>query len=269
MMDILSLPFMRTALLASLLAGNAIAVLGTFVLMRRIAFSGLAVSQLAALGGVIGILMHFHNSFVFALALVLAGLGLLPWLGRNRRVPPEAWVGTLYVLGSAMAVLLLARDPHGESHTLNVFFGNVLTLAGIEVVEAALLLAFVAPLLYAYFNRWVWVSFDVQSAEVAGIRVGRWGALFYAALALSMTFAIHLFGVLLAFSYLILPATAGLLFATRIRSLFIVVPLIATGATLAGFVLSFRMDLPTGPFVAAVLALIAVTGGLFSRLRRR
>ena len=167
-MDMLSLPFMRTALAASLLAGNAVAILGTFVLMRRVSFSGLAVSQLAALGGVVGVLLQMHNTFLTALGLVFIGLAALSRLERLRGVPPEAWVAALYVLGASAAVLMLSKAPMGEAETMNVFFGNVLTLGRLEIVEAALLLAVILPLFALFFHKWVWMSFDPQSAEVSG-----------------------------------------------------------------------------------------------------
>lgn len=262
-MSFLEFPFMRTAFLVSLLAGNTVALLGLMILMRRTAFSGLAVSQLAALGGVVGILLGHHSSFGTAVVLVLMGLAILSRLARGRVVPQEAWVAALYVAGASLAVLILAKAPMGEAHTLNVFFGNVLTLGNLEIIESAILLAVTVPVMGIWMNRWIWISFDPQSAEVAGIKLGRWNFFFYALFAVAMTFAIHFFGVLLAFAYLVLPATAALLFTRRVKTLLLAVPVITTLGILTGFEISFRYDWPTGPFLSAVFTVIVAAAGLF------
>lgn len=267
-MSFLALSFLREALTTSLLAGTALSVLGVFVLMRRVAFSGLSVAQLAALGTVGGILAGFHfGAYVLALVVVMAGLFFLERSSGISRLPQEAWMACLYVLGSALSVLILAKAPMGEAHTLNVFFGNVLTLGKTEMMEAAGLLLTASLAVGLAFYRWLWISFDNISPRVAGMRVGWWNLAFYALFALSMTAAIHLLGVLLAFSYMVLPAATGLLFTRRLRSLFILVPLATWAATLAGFWLSFRWDFPPGPFIACLLAACTFLAGVY-RLAR-
>ena len=254
-MNAFALPFMRTALAASVLTGTALSLLGIFLTARRVAFSGLAVSQLAALGTVVGIsLLDFHRGGG-GLALVFVGLGmyLLSRLSKTRTAPSEAWVAALYVLGAGAAVLVLAKAPRGESETLGVFFGNVLSLTPTEVGESLALALSVIVLTSVWFRRWLWIFFDPVSAEVSGIAVERWNFLFYALFAVAMTLAIHIVGVLLGFAYLILPATAGFVLVRRVRSLFFFVPVLTALVTVLGFAGSFRFDLPTGPFVAVLL----------------
>lgn len=267
-MSFLELPFMRLALAAGLLAGTALSVIGLFSVTRRVAFSGLAAAQWAAVGGVLGALWGFHigSGFVSGGAVV-AGLLALAWLSRSRRTAPDSWVAALYVLGAASAVLLLSKSPRGESETLNVFFGNILSLGRLEVLEAGAVCGAALVGTALWFRRWLWLSFDPVGAEVAGVRGGLWNALFYGLYAAALTLAIHVFGVLLSFAYLILPATAGLLVARRPRALVLGCAGIAAGATFAGFALSYRWDLPTGPFVAALLAVIALGARVYGRMR--
>jgi ABC-type Mn2+/Zn2+ transport system permease subunit len=269
-MNPFSLPFMRTALAASVFTGTALSLLGVFMTSRRVAFSGLAVSQLAALGTVVGVsLFSFHGGGeALALAFVGSGMFLLSRLSRRKTAPSEAWVACLYVLGAGAAVLILSKAPRGESDTLGVFFGNVLSLKTTEVWESLAMAAGVVVVLGVWLRRWVWVFADSVSAEVSGIAVERWNFLFYALFAVAMTLAIHIVGVLLAFAYLILPAAAGFTAARRMKSLFLVVPLLSAGVTVAGFYASFRLDFPTGPFVAVLLAAVALGAGGFRRMGR-
>ncbi|HRY29793.1 MAG TPA: metal ABC transporter permease [Elusimicrobiota bacterium] len=258
-MNPFSLPFMQTALAASLLAGTTLSLLGTFILARRQVFSGLAVSQLAALGTVVGVLVGLHyGASLLALAFVGAGMFFIARFSKIREAPSETWVAGLYVLGAGLAVMVLSKAPRGESETMGVFFGNILTLTNREIWESLVMTVLSAGILWVWFPRWVWLSFDPISAEVSGLRVDGWNLLFYSLFAVVMTFSIHILGVLLAFAYLFLPAAAGFLGVRRMRTLFVFVPSAAVGLTVAGFWLSFRWDFPTGPFLAVLMAIFVV-----------
>lgn len=254
---------MKNALLACLFGGLGLALLGVFVLARKEAFSGLAVSQLAALGSVAGILMGHTGAFGAALLLVVIGLLALNQLTKRNLLPSDAWIVCLYILGAAASVLILEKIPLGEGHTLNIFFGNILSLNAVEIGEAILISVGIIGVGIFWFHRWVWISSDPLVAQVSGIRVSVWNALFYVLLALVMTTAIHLFGVLLAFSYLLLPGSMALLFSKRLNSLFFLIPVITSVATVAGLGLSFVWDLPSGPFIAALLAAGLLFSGAF------
>ena len=256
------LPFMKTALAAGLLGGNALAALGAFVLLRGVSFSGLAVSQLAALGTVVGALLGLHfGGWAAALACVAAG-GLLHAILARARGPEDAWVAVLYVAAAAGSILVLAKSPHGESHTMSVFFGNLLSLGDTEVLEAAGMAAVSAAVLVPWLHRWVWMSFDPLAAAVAGFGSRLWGAVFLALFAAAMTVGIHLFGVLLSFSLLLLPAATALQWSGRLRHLAILTPAVASAGVLGGLWMSFYWDFPAGPFISALLAAALVASGL-------
>ncbi|MCB4757410.1 MAG: metal ABC transporter permease, partial [Elusimicrobia bacterium] len=136
-----SLPFMQTALLASLLAGSALSLIGIFIFANRNTFSGLSISQFAALGAVIGALLGFHwGNFAVALLFVGCGIYFLNRLSRDARIPADSWIGSFYILGAALSVLILSKMAHGEADTMNIFFGNILSLDWTEVLESAILL---------------------------------------------------------------------------------------------------------------------------------
>ena len=170
---------------------------------------------------------------------------------------------SLYVLGAALAVLVLSKSPRGESEALGVFFGNILSLGTLEVWEAGALFILTLAGLALWFRRWVWLAFDPVGAEVAGLRAGLWNGIFHVFFAAALTLSIHIFGVLLSFAYLILPATAGLLLVRRTRTLVIFCAAYSALVTVVGFEMSFRWDFPTGPFVSALLAVGAIGARLY------
>jgi zinc transport system permease protein len=249
-------PFFRTALAAGLLCGAALSLLGVFVVARREVFAGLTIAQLAGLGTVIGVVAGARGgTLAVALGVVAAGLWALGHLKPSARSPRDASLGAFYLMGAALSVLILSKSPRGESDTLTLLFGNVLAVGPAEVVKSAALLAAVAAALAWGLPRWIWLAFDPQSAEVAGVNVGVWNGLFYALFAAAVVLGIHVFGVVLAFGFLLFPAATALIRARRVGGLFRTALLIAALATTAGFWLSFRWDYPTGPFLAVLLGL--------------
>lgn len=258
-MSFWELPFMRTAFAAGLLAGTSLSIIGVFSATRSVAFSGLAASQLAALGGALGVLLGLHvEASALSWVLVVAGFVALSFLSRSRKTSADSWVAALYVTGAALSVLILSKAPRGENEALGVFFGNILTLGAVELWEAAGLFVLTAAGLVLGFRRWVWLAFDPVGAEVAGVWAGLWNGVFTVFFAAALTLSIHIFGVLLTFSYLILPATAGLLLTRRVRGLVIFCVVSSAVATTVGFELSYRWDFPTGPFVSVLLAILAL-----------
>jgi iron/zinc/copper transport system substrate-binding protein/iron/zinc/copper transport system permease protein len=259
---------MQTALIAGLLAGNALALLGVFVLLRGVSFSGLAVSQLAAMGTVIGTILGLHlGAYWTALACVALGLMIYQRLDRLERAPRDSWIAALYLLAAAGSILLLSKAPHGESHTLQIFFGNLLSLTDHEVYEAVALFCVAVPALVLWRHRLVWITFDPLAAQVAGIPVRRWQLGFFALFAVSMTASIHLFGVMLAFALLLLPAAGAVLWSNGLRTLFVLIPVATTVSVVAGLQLSFTWDFPAGPFIVCLLAGWALASGLVRSFR--
>jgi ABC-type Mn2+/Zn2+ transport system permease subunit len=177
-------------------------------------------------------------------------------------------VATAYILGAAVAVLALSKSPRGEAETLGVFFGNILTLTSLEVWEAGGLFLATAGGLFLWRHRWVWAAVDPVAAEVGRVNVKLWNFIFQLLFAVAITLSIHMFGVLLSFAYLVLPATAGLLVVRQARALFVVAAGIALVTTVVGFELSFRGDFPTGPFIAASLAVVTGGAWVWSLARR-
>lgn len=262
-MSAFEIPFMRTALAAGLLGGNALALLGAFILLRGVSFSGLAISQLAGLGTVIGAVLGLHfGGWVAALVCVAFGLAAFLVLVGRARGPADGWVACIYVLAASASILILAKAPHGEAHTMSVFFGNLLALDAPEVAEAGGLLAAALLVLGPWLHRWVWVSFDPLAATVAGLWVRRQTALFLLLFAVAMTVGIHLFGVLLSFAFLLMPAAAALQWSRRLTHLAVLVPLIASGAVVLGLLLAFHWDFPAGPFLAGLLGTVLLLSGL-------
>ena len=243
------------------------AYLGGHVLQRGVIFVDLAMAQFAALGATAGLLfgveLESRPAYVLGLAASLGAAGLFA-LSRQRlrRVPQEAVIGIAYVFASSAALIIAARSPHGPEHVEQMLVGALLWVSWQEVLKTALVYGLLGALLWRVHGPLAQLSADPEGARRAGRRVGLWDFLFYAIFALVVTSSVRIAGVLLVFSFLIVPSVfAALRGAQGARRLGYAWSFgIAT--SLAGMLVSYWLDLPTGATVVVVMGLALFAASL-------
>src|SRR4029453_16890637 len=191
------------------------AYLGIHVIAREVVFVDIALAQIAALGATAAFLVGFDpedpGSYWFGLAATVAGaLPLPPPRSRPRHVSQEAVIGVVYAVSAGAAVLLADRSPHGAEHLRGMLVGSILSVSGAEVLKVAALYAAVGPLGWLWRRPFLLISIDPARAYREGLAVRAWDFLFYASFGVVVTSSVRIAGVLLVFSYLIVPALAGI-----------------------------------------------------------
>jgi zinc/manganese transport system permease protein len=250
------------------------AYLGLHVIAREVVFVDIALAQIAALGATAAILVGFdvesRVSYLFALgATVLGALVLSLTRSRERRVSQEAVIGVVYAVSAAAAVLLVDRAPHGAEHLRGMLVGNILTVSGAHVVEVAVLYGAIGLLHWLCRRPFFLISTDPEEAFREGWRVRRWDFLFYATFGVVVTSSVRVAGVLLVFSYLIVPALAGIAVGGPLSRRLLIGWGFGTLVSVIGMVASAALDLPTGATVVCAFGLTLVGWwggrGLFAR----
>jgi ABC-type Zn uptake system ZnuABC Zn-binding protein ZnuA len=252
------------------------AYLGFHVIAREVVFVDIALAQIAALGATAAFLAGYEletwESYVVALGFALAGaLVLALTRSPQRRVSQEAVIGVVYAVSAAGAVLLADRSPHGAEHLRGMLVGSLLSVRGAEVAKVAGLYAAVGLLHWLCRRPFFLISTDPAGAYRAGLPVRAWDFLFYASFGLVVTSSVRIAGVLLVFSYLIVPALAGVLLATRILPRLLIGWAFGAAVSVLGMTASATLDLPTGATVVCVFGLsllaLAVAARQSGRIR--
>ncbi|HEY8669692.1 MAG TPA: metal ABC transporter permease, partial [Terriglobales bacterium] len=195
--------------------------LGLHVVRRGIIFIDIAMAQMASLGICVAVLLHLNleswAAFAIALGFTLLGAAIFSVTGkRSSQIPQEAIIGIGYVVAAAGAVLLLSRAAEGDEEIKNMLVGNILLVRPSEVWKCFGLFAFVGLVHFALRRSILLVSFDRDAAYRKGLRVRWWDFLFYALFGLVVTSFVRIAGVLLVFSYLIVPAVCGISLANSL-----------------------------------------------------
>lgn len=253
-LNLLWLPF-----LVALVLTGIHAYLGLQVLARNIIFVDLALAQIAALGATVAFMLghpvssagSYAYSLIFTLAAAMLLAATRTW---SRRVPQEALIGVIYVVAAAAAFLLVEKAPQGTEHIKQVLTGNIL-ITGAEDLAA------VVPL-YAVIGLALWAARARLTEPGGGWRGWLWDFFFYACFGVVVTSSVALAGVLLVFSFLIIPAAVGVLYADGVGRQLAIGWAVGVAASLAGLVLSYAWDLPTGSTMVCVFGAALALAGL-------
>lgn len=259
--SMMSLPF-----LACLLLTGIHAYLGLHVIERKVIFVDLALAQIAALGVAAAVLFGFeldgNAAYLFSLSATLIGAALFSLTRtRKEKVPQEAVIGIVYVVAAALSVLILSRSPHGDEEIRHMLVGNILLVDRQEIIKLALLYSVIGGMHWMWRKKFLLISRQPEEAYRQKISVRGWDLLFYATFGVVVTSSVAIAGVLLVFSFLIVPAAAAVLFFDDIRSRLFMGWLVGLVTCLAGITISYFWDLPTGATIicafGAALSLLA------------
>jgi zinc/manganese transport system permease protein len=231
------------------------AYLGIHVIAREVVFVDIALAQIAALGAAVALLAGFELesgvSYLFGLGATLLGaLVLALTRSRERRVSQEAVIGVVYAVSAAAAVLVADQTPHGAEHLRGMLLGSLLAVRGSEVARVAALYGIVGIFHWLCRHPFFLISTHPDAAFREGWHVRLWDFLFYASFGLVVTSSVRIAGVLLVFSYLIVPALAGIASGGPIGTRLWVGWAFGTLVSVVGMVASAAFDLPTGATVA-------------------
>ena len=268
--------FMQRALLVSALAATACGVVGTFVVLRGMAFLGDAIAH-SALTGMAAAFLVGANVFLGALIwAVPASLGIT-LVSRRAGVRLDAIIGVLFAGGFAGGIILINVSENYAGDLLSILFGNVLGASWGDVLAVGALAGGVLLVVGLLYKELVFTTYDASVAEASGLPVRFLEYLLPLLVALTTVAALKTVGNVMVMSLLVVPAVTGSLLARRLASMMVATVGAAVAAVIIGLYLSFHLNLPTGPAIVIVsVALLMITlvasprrWGLFSRLRRR
>jgi len=262
--------WMLAPLLACLILSITHVYLGIHVVARKVIFVDLALAQIAALGATYAMVLGYDANLpgddlavaLFSLAFTFVGAGLFAIARmRKERVPQEAFIGIVYAAASAAAVLILSKSPTGGEELKHMLVGDVLLVSMPTIISDAILYSLVLIFHIIFRKKFLAISIDAEAAHGAGINIRVWDLLFYMSFGVLVTRSVAIAGVLLVFSYLVIPAVIAQMWSDTIKGRLILGWTIALSASVAGILWSFYSDYPTGPAVVMTLASFLIVSG--------
>lgn len=265
-MDLLA--FLAVPFAAGLILTGIHAYLGVHVIERGVIFVDLSLAQIAALGTTIAYLagydLHSPTSYFWSLGFTILGAATFAFtrVHRDTRIPQEAIIGIVYAVSAAAAILAMSTAPEGTEHLKDMLVGNILTVSWATVIKTAVVYALVGAFHFVFRRKFLAISIGAHDGTAESIpNVKWWDFLFYASFGFVVTSSVAIAGVLLVFSYLIVPSVAAMLFARSIGARLAIGWTMGAIVSAVGILASFKLDLPTG---ATIVVTFGVALGVMS-----
>lgn len=265
-----TLLFRPWPLLACLLLPGILVYYGLHIVRREVIFVDLALAQVAALGICVALRLgheaHDWATYGWALGFAMVGAAIFTITRtKDRRVPQEALIGVVYVVAASTAILILSQTAEGAEELKTTMVGDILLVQKSEVLRAFGLYAVIGVIHFVFRKQFLMISFDPARANAEGVSVRFWDFIFYVLFGFVVTSFVHIGGVLMIFSYLIVPAICANLLAQSLGLRLIIGWCVATVASIGGLCFAYQKDLPMGASIVCALGALLLVVVLVAR----
>jgi|AMFO01.1.fsa_nt_gi ABC-type Mn2+/Zn2+ transport systems, permease components len=267
MMEALHQPFFQRALVVAVVLGATTALLGTYVVIRGLAFIGAGIAH-ASFGGLALAIWLGWPPLLTAIGFSVAvGLGI-GMLTERRRIKEDTAIGIFFASAMALGVVLLARMPGYQGELMSYLFGDVLSVGPREVGWILGFSAGILLVLGGLARVWWLLAYDPELGTVQGFPMRMLNLVFLGLLSLTVVLAMSMVGILLISAMLVLPPATAQLLAWNLRSFRWLAVGVGVLASVGGLMVAYVRDLPPGPTVVLVATALFFLAWVVRRLQR-
>lgn len=273
--DPLAYGFMQRGLIASVEIGILCAVMGTFVVLKGLAFIGDAVSHATFPGLVIAFLLGIPLYIGGAIAAVATALSI-GYVARRGRLRFDTSVGVLFAGTFALGVLLFSTIRGYVADLLGYLLGNVLGIGFVDLIQVTVLGAVVLAIVLVIRKELLFATFDPLGAAASGLPVGALDYVLLALLGVTIVVSIQAVGIIMVVAMLVTPAATAQLVVTRFGHMMAVAVALAAVSAVIGLYVSFYVNVASGAsivlvetFLFIVVLAVGPRSGVLSNVRGR
>lgn len=269
----LTYQFMQRALLAGVMVGALTGLIGCFVVIRGMSFFGEALGHSILPGVAVAYIMGGGDVGIsLFIGGLIAGIGSalgIGWLTRDERMKEDTAIGIVYVAMFALGVAIITGDPRAQGRDLvHILFGDILGISDLDLIVIAVCGIIVAGAIRLFFKELTIISFDVNLAKTLKLPAEPLRLMLLVLIAITIIASIQIVGTALMLAMLVIPATTARLLAKRLPTMMAIsVGLGIVGNTI-GILLSYYLDIPTGPSVVLTITAIFLAVFAVDRVRQ-
>ena len=262
----LEFPFMQRAFLAAGFAAVVCALVGSFVVLKGLAFMGDAVAH-SSLAGMSVAYFLGGNIFWGALGWAIPASLLITFISRRANLRLDASIGIIFASGFALGIILMSRVTGYAADLFGLLFGNVLGISWAEVALIGGIAAAVSVVIAAFYKELLFTSYDATMSAASGIPVRFMQYLLPVLVGVTTVASLKAVGIVLVLALLVTPSATAMLLARRMPSIMAYSVAVGLIATVLGLYLSFYADLPSGPSIVLVATGLFLLALLFSPIK--
>lgn len=253
--EFINYAFMKNALIAIILISPIFAILGTMIVNNKMAFFSDALGHSALTGIAIGMLLGITNVNIVMIIFAVIFALLLNYVKNKTTYGADTIISVFSSIAIAVGLAILAQSGNFNQYS-SYLVGDILSITTTEIIYV--LIAAIAILVFWYltFNKLNLISINKTLAKSKGINVKKIDNIFVVLIAVMVMISIRWIGILLINSLLILPAGASRNIATNMRNYHLFSVLFSLFSGIAGLIISYYFNIPTGPMIVIISGLI-------------
>jgi zinc transport system permease protein len=239
----LSYGFLQRALLAGIFIAIACALLGVFLILRRDAMIGHGLAHIAFAGVALGLLLRIMPLAAALIVAVVTALGIMK-LKEKAGLYGDTAIAIFSSAGFALGLLLVTLARSFNVDLFGYLFGEILAIEATEVWLSILLAVAVVAVMITNYKKFMYLTFDRESAKVSGIKVSGLDTLITTLTAVTIVLGMKIVGLLLVAALVVIPAAAGLQLASSFKQAIVLSSIVALVSVVLGLGVAFYLDFP-------------------------
>lgn len=255
MIDLLTTPlehaFFLRALAAAVIVGTVCAVVGTYVVLKGLAFIGDAISHAAFPGVVIAFLVHGPYLLGAGIAAVATALSI-GVVSRRARIRTDTAIGVLFAGTFALGIFLFSTINGYVADLFSFLFGYLLSTSVDDLISLTLLAGLVLGAVAVLWKELLYATFDPLGASASGLRVDWLESIFLALVALTIVISLQAVGIILVVAMLVTPAATAQLLVVRFGRMMALAIAVGIASSVLGLYLSYWLDAASGATIVLV-----------------
>ena len=258
--------FMQRALMATLMVSVVSACIGTFVVLKGLAFIGDALAH-ASFAGVATAFVLGANIYLGAVVAVLVTALAIALVGGRARVSFDTAIGILFVGAFALGILIISRQANYTVDLFSFVFGNVLGVGRDDLLLIALMGLVVLLMVALFYRQLLFTAYDPTMAAASGVPVGlvQYGLL--AMLGVSTVVALKAVGIVLVVAMLVTPAATASLLVRRVHYIMALGAVVGAVSSVVGLYVSYYAEVASGAAIVLTATVLFLLAFLFSPRR--
>lgn len=266
MIDLFSHAFIQRAVVAGCFVAVSCSILGVFLVLRRLSLIGDGLAHVTFGSVAVGLFLRVYPLYVAIPVVMASSLGIVK-LAEKARLYGDAAIGIVSSVGIATGVILASLAGGFNVDLFSFLFGNILSVGTGEAALSVVLSVVTVLTVTLLYRPLVAVTFDEELAAASGVKTRRLNILLVLLTAVTVVLAMRVVGVMLISALLILPPVSALQAERGFAATLFLSSALGVFTVIAGIVISFVTDLPTGATIV-ILNLLVFLGSLGRRVLR-
>jgi ABC-type Mn2+/Zn2+ transport system permease subunit len=255
MFEILQYGFFQRAVIAGILSGLLLAVLGVYIVLKKMSFIGDGIAH-SAFGGIALGLLIGANTTVSAVIFAWLTAMLIGIFKKFSRTSEDALIGIFFAFTMSLGVIFIGINKSYVSDIFGYLFGDILAVTGTDVYLIAAVTLVTLFIIFFFFKELLFFTFDEEGAIAAGIKTNLIYFILLTLISVSIVVTIKIVGIILCVAFLIIPVSTALLVSANFKKVMLIAVLLSIISTISGFFFSYIFDLASGATIVVTATVI-------------